>query len=83
MNDDPTAGATAAGDRSRVAFVCVRNAGRSQMAAAFAERERERRGFDVEIVTGGTDPADAVHEGVIKAMDEVGRKESGRARCGW
>jgi protein-tyrosine-phosphatase len=56
----------------RVAFVCVRNAGRSQMAAAFAERERARRDLDVEVLTGGTHPADAVHEGVVTAMDEVG-----------
>ncbi|MFB6281135.1 MAG: low molecular weight phosphatase family protein [Haloferacaceae archaeon] len=58
----------------RLAFVCVRNAGRSQMAAAFAERERDRRGLgdEVEILTGGTRPADAVHEGVVAAMDEVG-----------
>lgn len=57
-----------------IAFVCVQNAGRSQMAAAFAERERARRGLGdaVEILTGGTDPAGAVHEGVAAAMDEVG-----------
>jgi protein-tyrosine-phosphatase len=57
---------------TRVAFVCVRNAGRSQMAAAFAERERDRRGLDVEVLTGGTDPADAPHEGVVEAMREAG-----------
>ncbi|MFB6303345.1 MAG: low molecular weight phosphatase family protein [Haloferacaceae archaeon] len=58
----------------RVAFVCVRNAGRSQMAAAFAASERDRRGLGdaVEILTGGTRPADAVHDGVVAAMDEVG-----------
>ena len=28
----------------RVAFVCVQNTGRRQMVAAFAERERDRRG---------------------------------------
>ncbi|PSP45483.1 low molecular weight phosphatase family protein, partial [Halobacteriales archaeon QH_6_66_25] len=44
----------------RVAFVCVQNAGRSQMAAAFARREADARDLDVEVVTGGTDPADAV-----------------------
>jgi protein-tyrosine-phosphatase len=56
----------------RLGFVCVRNAGRSQMAAAFAERERDRRGLDgVEIVTGGTDPADAVHPEVVDAMREL------------
>ncbi|UPV75574.1 low molecular weight phosphatase family protein [Halorussus limi] len=55
-----------------VAFVCVQNAGRSQMATAFAERERERRGVSesVEIVTGGTDPADHVHEEVVEVMAE-------------
>ena len=55
-------------------FVCVQNAGRSQMSTAFAEREVERRGLDdrVEIVTGGTHPADHVHEEVVTVMDEVG-----------
>jgi arsenate reductase len=56
---------------TRLAFVCVRNAGRSQMATAFAERERERRGLDVTILTGGTHPADAVHDEVIDAMAEL------------
>lgn len=58
----------------RVAFVCVRNAGRSQMATAFAEQERRRRGLDadVEILTGGTHPADHVHDVVLEAMDEDG-----------
>lgn len=54
-------------------FVCVQNAGRSQMAAAFAERERERRGLEsrVEILTGGTMPADEVHPEVVEAMREL------------
>ena len=57
----------------RVAFVCVQNAGRSQMATAFAERERDRRSLDdrIEIVSGGTDPADAVHPVLVEAMAEV------------
>lgn len=56
----------------RVAFVCVQNAGRSQMATAFAERERAERGRDgVEILTGGTDPADEVHDVVLEAMAEL------------
>lgn len=42
------------------------------MAAAFAERERERRDVDVVILTGGTDPADSVHGVVVDAMAEVG-----------
>jgi protein-tyrosine-phosphatase len=61
-------------DPVRIAFMCVQNAGRSQMSTAFAERERRRRGLEdrIEILTGGTDPADAVHEEVIEVMDEVG-----------
>lgn len=56
-----------------LAFVCVRNAGRSQMAAAFAERERAKHGRDdVTILTGGTEPADSVHDVVIEAMGERG-----------
>ena len=55
-----------------VAFVCVRNAGRSQMATAFAEREAEEHGIDVEIITGGTRPADEVHGVVADVMGEEG-----------
>jgi len=44
------------------------------MATAFAEREREERGVEdeIEIVTGGTRPADAVHEAVVETMREEG-----------
>ncbi|WP_136591747.1 arsenate reductase/protein-tyrosine-phosphatase family protein [Salinigranum halophilum] len=57
----------------RVAFVCVQNAGRSQMAAAFAERELDRRnvGGQIELVTGGTRPADHIHDVVVDAMREL------------
>jgi len=55
-----------------VAFVCVRNAGRSQMATAFAESEAEKRDLDVRIITGGTRPADEVHGVVADVMDEIG-----------
>ncbi|SDN50783.1 Protein-tyrosine-phosphatase [Haloarchaeobius iranensis] len=54
--------------------MCVQNAGRSQMSTAFAEREREQRGLEdrVEILTGGTHPADHVHDEVIEVMNEAG-----------
>ncbi|PSP81091.1 low molecular weight phosphatase family protein [Halobacteriales archaeon QS_1_68_20] len=67
-------------DSIRIAFVCVRNAGRSQMAAAFAERERADRDLeeDVEILTGGTRPADEVHPEVVDAMAEEGMDLSDR-----
>jgi protein-tyrosine-phosphatase len=56
----------------QVMFMCVENAGRSQMAAALAERERERRRLEdrVEIHSAGTHPADAVHDVVVEAMAE-------------
>lgn len=43
------------------------------MSAAFAERERQRRGLDekVEILTGGTHPADDVHPEVVETMQEL------------
>jgi protein-tyrosine-phosphatase len=64
----------------RVAFVCVQNAGRSQMSTAFAERERERRELDdvIEVHTGGTHPAEHVHEAVVEAMGEEGLDLSDR-----
>lgn len=61
-------------DTPTVAFVCVQNAGRSQMAYAFAQRELEARhlGDGISLVTGGTRPADEIHPEVIEAMREVG-----------
>lgn len=65
---------------TKLGFVCVQNAGRSQMSTAFAEREREQRNLEdsVEILTGGTHPADHVHEEVIEVMGEEGFDLSGQ-----
>jgi arsenate reductase len=52
-----------------VLFVCVRNAGRSQMAAALLERIA---GDGVRVLSAGTRPADEVHPNVVAAMREVG-----------
>ena len=67
-------------DQTQFGFVCVQNAGRSQMSTAFAEQEREQRELDdeVAIVTGGTDPAEHVHDEVVTVMDEVGIDVSDR-----
>ena len=64
----------------RIAFVCVQNAGRSQMAYALAQREVEQRGLEdeIELITGGTRPADHVHDEVIRAMHAVGIDISGQ-----
>jgi len=59
-------------DRPTVAFICVQNAGRSQMAAALAKRENQRRYLNVQILTGGTQPADEVHPEVVEVMAEKG-----------
>ena len=52
-----------------VLFVCVRNAGRSQMAAALL---RERARGRVRVRSAGSEPADEVHPNVRAAMAEVG-----------
>jgi len=58
----------------RVLFVCVQNAGRSQMAAALLDRIAQGR---VEVRSAGSAPAAAVHPGVVEAMREIGIDLSG------
>jgi protein-tyrosine-phosphatase len=55
--------------RPSVLFVCVHNAGRSQMAAAFLRR---RAGDAIEVRSAGTTPADEIQQTVRAAMAEVG-----------
>ncbi|MGW0421271.1 arsenate reductase ArsC [Streptomyces sp. NPDC003015] len=52
-----------------VLFVCVHNAGRSQMAAAFLTRFAGDR---VQVRSAGSAPADAVNPAVVEAMKETG-----------
>ena len=52
-----------------VLFVCVHNAGRSQMAAAFLAH---LAGDQVEVRSAGSAPADAVNPAAREAMHEVG-----------
>ena len=56
-------------DLPQVLFVCVHNAGRSQMAAALLDRLGEGR---VRVRSAGTTPANAVNPAVVQAMDEIG-----------
>ena len=62
-------GTAAASHTREVLFVCVHNAGRSQMAAAFLERAAEGR---VRVRSAGSTPADEVNPSVVEAMAEVG-----------
>ncbi len=55
--------------RPEVLFVCVHNAGRSQMAAAFA---RLLGGDRVVVRSAGSAPAGRVHPAVVEAMREAG-----------
>ncbi|MEV5011217.1 arsenate reductase ArsC [Streptomyces sp. NPDC056159] len=55
--------------RPSVLFVCVHNAGRSQMGAAFLTH---LAGDRVEVRSAGSAPADAVNPAVVEAMKEVG-----------
>ncbi|BAG18578.1 MULTISPECIES: arsenate reductase ArsC [Streptomyces] len=52
-----------------VLFVCVHNAGRSQMAAAFLTHLARGR---VEVRSAGSAPADSVNPAAVQAMAEVG-----------
>ncbi|PVC80394.1 phosphotyrosine protein phosphatase [Streptomyces sp. CS090A] len=52
-----------------VLFVCVHNAGRSQMAAAFLTHLSQGR---VEVRSAGSTPADTVNPAAVAAMAEVG-----------
>lgn len=55
--------------KSSVLFVCVHNAGRSQMAAGWL---RALAGDRVEIRSAGTEPKDQINPIAIEAMAEVG-----------
>jgi len=50
-----------------VLFLCVHNAGRSQMAAALMEREAAGR---VKVLSAGSDPGETLNPAVVKAMAE-------------
>jgi protein-tyrosine-phosphatase len=52
-----------------VLFVCVHNAGRSQMAAALLDHHAAGR---VHVRSAGSTPADEINPAVVAAMDEVG-----------
>jgi protein-tyrosine-phosphatase len=52
-----------------VLFVCVHNAGRSQMAAGFL---REIGGDRIEVRSAGSLPADAINPVAVEAMSELG-----------
>ena len=52
-----------------VLFVCVHNAGRSQMAAGLVRLRSDGR---IHVRSAGSDPADTINPAVLVAMDEIG-----------
>ena len=58
-----------------VLFVCVHNAGRSQMAAGYL---RELSGGRVEVLSAGSEPADSINAMAVAAMAEEGIDITGR-----
>ena len=61
-------------EKPSVLFVCVHNAGRSQMAAAYLTH---LAGEKVEVRSAGSAPAGAVNPAVVEAMAEEGIDVSG------
>lgn len=56
-------------DKPEVLFVCVHNAGRSQMAAGLLHHHAQNR---VIVRSAGSAPADSINPAVVEAMREVG-----------
>ena len=57
------------GDKPSVLFLCVHNAGRSQMASGWL---RHLAGDRVDVFSGGSEPVSTVNPAAIEAMAEVG-----------
>jgi arsenate reductase (thioredoxin) len=56
-------------DTPMVVFLCIHNAGRSQMAAGWL---KHLAGDDVEVFSGGSDPASEINPAAVEAMAEIG-----------
>jgi protein-tyrosine-phosphatase len=54
--------------RPQVLFVCVHNAGRSQIAAALLNRYADGR---IDVLSAGAAPADSLNPAIIEAMREI------------
>ena len=56
-------------ERPEVLFVCVHNAGRSQMAAGLVKLHSEGR---IHVRSAGSTPADEINPAALEAMQEIG-----------
>jgi arsenate reductase len=71
---------TTTAHRPAVLFLCVHNAGRSQMAAGWL---RHLAGDRVEVFSGGSEPAAQVNPAAVEAMAEVGIDIAGEQPQRW
>jgi protein-tyrosine-phosphatase len=67
-------------DRTSIVFLCVHNAGRSQMAAGWAAH---LGGDAVEVVSGGSQPAARTNPAAVAAMAEAGIDIAGAMPRPW
>jgi arsenate reductase (thioredoxin) len=56
-------------EQPEVLFVCVHNAGRSQMAAGLVKLRSQGR---IQVRSAGSDPGEEINPAVVQAMDEIG-----------
>jgi len=56
-------------DTPTVLFLCVHNAGRSQMATGWMQH---LAGDRIEVMSGGSEPASSINPSAVEAMEEVG-----------
>ncbi|MCP4303816.1 MAG: arsenate reductase ArsC [bacterium] len=66
--------------RPSVLFLCVHNAGRSQMAAGWL---RHLGGDQVDVFSGGSNPGTEINRAAVAAMDEVGIDISAQTPRPW
>ncbi len=63
-----------------VLFLCVHNAGRSQMASGWMQH---LAGDRIEVLSGGSEPASQINPSAVEAMREVGIDITGRSPQRW
>ncbi len=68
------------GTRPAVLFLCVHNAGRSQMAAGWL---RHIAGDSIDVYSGGSNPGATINPTAVEAMAEVGVDISGNTPQPW
>ena len=69
ISDPPHSPHSSLSEKPSVLFVCVHNAGRSQMAAGFMTHLGQGR---VEVLSAGSAPKDSINPVAVEAMAEVG-----------